>query len=315
MHLPVLLNEAINALAIKEDGIYVDGTFGYGGHSQSILQHLGQRGRLVAFDKDLSAIDRAQSINDDRFQAIHSSFAKMQEVLHELRIERVDGILLDLGVSSLQIDEGVRGFSFRSNGPLDMRMNTSTGQTAEQWLQSVTETQLEEVIRNYGEERHARKIARAVVMARAKYPISTTFQLAEIITEVMRTGGYQHGGKQHPATRTFQAIRIHLNQELEELSLVLPQCVELLNPKGRLVVISFHSLEDRIVKRFMRAKANPEGNLPRKVPLTSKEVQELIHREVLLIGDALKPTSIEIARNPRARSAVMRVAEKLKSGR
>lgn len=311
MHLPVLLNEAINALAIKEDGIYVDGTFGYGGHSRSILAHLGQKGRLIAFDQDLSAIYTAQSINDDRFQIVHSNFARMQEVLRELGIKQVDGVLLDLGVSSLQIDEGMRGFSFRSNGPLDMRMNTSTGQTAAQWLQSVTETQLEEVIRNYGEERYARKIARAVVMAREKCPISNTFQLAEIIAEIVRTGGYRHGSKQHPATRTFQAIRIHLNQELEELSLVLPQCVELLNSKGRLVVISFHSLEDRIVKRFMRAKANPEGGLPRKIPLTTKEVQELVHSELLLIGDAIKPTDIEIARNQRARSAVMRVAEKL----
>lgn len=311
MHLPVLLYEAINALAIKENGVYVDGTFGYGGHSRLILAHLGQRGRLIALDKDLSAIDTAQSINDDRFQIVHSSFAKMQEVLHELGIKQVDGVLLDLGVSSLQIDEGARGFSFRSNGPLDMRMNTSAGQTAEQWLQSVSETQLEEVIRNYGEERNARKIARAVVMARTKYQISTTFQLAEIITEVMCARGHQHGGKQHPATRTFQAIRIHLNQELKELSLVLPQCVELLNPKGRLVVISFHSLEDRIVKRFMRAKANPERNLPRKVPFTTKEVQGLVHPEVVLIGDAIRPADVEIAVNSRARSAVMRVVEKL----
>ena len=311
MHLPVLLEEAVNALAIKKDGVYVDGTFGYGGHSRSILAHLGQGGKLIAFDKDMSAIDTAQSINDDRFHAVHSGFAKMREVLHGLGIKQVDGVLLDLGVSSVQIDEGMRGFSFRSNGALDMRMNRSVGQTAEQWLQSVTETQLEEVIRNYGEERHARKIARAIVMARAKYPISTTFQLAEIVTGVMCAGGYWHGGKQHPATRTFQAIRIHLNQELEELSLVLPQCVELLNPKGRLVVISFHSLEDRIVKRFMRAKAHPEGILPRKIPLTTKEVQDLVHPEVLLIGDAIKPTNAEIARNPRARSAVMRVAEKL----
>lgn len=311
MHLPVLLEEAVNALAIKKDGVYVDGTFGYGGHSRSILAHLGQKGRLIALDKDLSAVHSAHLISDDRFMIVHSSFSKLHEVLCSLGIKRIDGILLDLGVSSMQIDEGMRGFSFRINGPLDMRMNTSIGQTAAQWLQSVAETQLEEVIRNYGEERHARKIARAIVMARARCPISTTVQLAEIVAEVMRSCGYRPGSKQHPATRTFQAIRIYLNQELEELSLVLPQCVELLNLKGRLVVISFHSLEDRIVKRFMRAKAHPESHLPRKIPLTDSEVQDLIHPELHLIGDAIKPTAAEIARNPRARSAVMRVAEKI----
>jgi len=311
VHLPVLLEEAVNALAIKKDGVYVDSTFGYGGHSRSILAHLGQKGRLIAFDKDLSAVHSARLLNDDRFMVVHSSFSKLQEVLCSLGIKRIDGILLDLGVSSMQIDEGARGFSFRINGPLDMRMNTSTGQTAAQWLQSVAETQLEEVIRNYGEERYARKIARAIVMARARCPISTTVQLAEIVAEVVCSGGYRHGSKQHPATRTFQAIRIYLNQELEELSLVLPQCVELLNLKGRLVVISFHSLEDRIVKRFMREKAHPESHLPRKIPLTDSEVQDLVHPELHLIGDAIKPTAAEIARNPRARSAVMRVAEKI----
>jgi 16S rRNA (cytosine1402-N4)-methyltransferase len=234
----------------------------------------------------------------------------MREELQALKVERIDGVLLDLGVSSSQLDEGARGFSFRSEGPLDMRMNTSCGETAAEWLNSVTEPQLEEVIRNYGEERHAKQIARAIVMARARQPISTTIQLAEIVAAVVRTNEYQRGGKQHPATRTFQAIRIHLNQELEELSLTLPQCVDLLNPRGRLVVISFHSLEDRIVKRFMRTEASPD-RLPRKLPLRDKEVKDLSKQRLQIIGKALRPSAREIAVNPRARSAVMRVAERI----
>lgn len=310
MHLPVLLNEAVDALILRTDGIYVDGTFGYGGHSRLILSRLGKTGRLIAFDKDLSAIKVAAQINDKRFNIRHSSYVKMREELQALKVERIDGVLLDLGVSSLQLDEGARGFSFRSEGPLDMRMNTTCGETAAEWLNSVTESQLEEVIGKYGEERHARQIARAIVMARARQPISTTIQLAEIVAAVMRTNEYQRGGKQHPATRTFQAIRIHLNQELEELSLTLPQCVDLLNPSGRLVVISFHSLEDRIVKRFMRTEASPD-RLPRKLPLRDKEVRDLSKQRLQIIGKAVRPTAGEIAINPRARSAVMRVAERI----
>lgn len=310
MHLPVLLNEAVDALILRTDGIYVDGTFGYGGHSRLILSRLGKTGRLIAFDKDLSAIKVAAQINDKRFNIRHSSYVKMREELQALKVERIDGVLLDLGVSSLQLDEGARGFSFRSEGPLDMRMNTTCGETAAEWLNSVTESQLEEVIGKYGEERHARQIARAIVMARARQPISTTIQLAEIVAAVMRTNEYQRGGKQHPATRTFQAIRIHLNQELEELSLTLPQCVDLLNSSGRLVVISFHSLEDRIVKRFMRTEASPD-RLPRKLPLRDKEVRDLSKQRLQIIGKAVRPTAGEIAINPRARSAVMRVAERI----
>ncbi len=310
MHLPVLLNEAVDALILRTDGIYVDGTFGYGGHSRLILSRLGKTGRLIAFDKDLSAIKVAAQINDKRFNIRHSSYVKMREELQALKVERIDGVLLDLGVSSLQLDEGARGFSFRSEGPLDMRMNTTCGETAAEWLNSVTESQLEEVIGKYGEERHARQIARAIVMARARQPISTTIQLAEIVAAVMRTNEYQRGGTQHPATRTFQAIRIHLNQELEELSLTLPQCVDLLNPSGRLVVISFHSLEDRIVKRFMRTEASPD-RLPRKLPLRDKEVRDLSKQRLQIIGKAVRPTAGEIAINPRARSAVMRVAERI----
>ncbi|SDY19294.1 16S rRNA (cytosine(1402)-N(4))-methyltransferase RsmH [Nitrosomonas sp. Nm58] len=310
MHLPVLLNEAVDALILRTDGVYVDGTFGCGGHSRLILSRLGKKGRLIAFDKDLDAVKVAAQIDDKRFDIRHSSYVKMREELQALKVERIDGVLLDLGVSSSQLDEGTRGFSFRSEGPLDMRMNTSCGETAAEWLNSVTEPQLEEVIRNYGEERHAKQIARAIVMARARQPISTTIQLAEIVAAVVRTNEYQRGGKQHPATRTFQAIRIHLNQELEELSLTLPQCVDLLNPRGRLVVISFHSLEDRIVKRFMRTEASPD-RLPRKLPLRDKEVKDLSKQRLQIIGKALRPSAREIAVNPRARSAVMRVAERI----
>jgi 16S rRNA (cytosine1402-N4)-methyltransferase len=308
--LPVLLNEAVDALILRTDGVYVDGTFGCGGHSRLILSRLGKKGRLIAFDKDLDAVKVAAQIDDKRFDIRHSSYVKMREELQALKVERIDGVLLDLGVSSSQLDEGARGFSFRSEGPLDMRMNTSCGETAAEWLNSVTEPQLEEVIRNYGEERHAKQIARAIVMARARQPISTTIQLAEIVAAVVRTNEYQRGGKQHPATRTFQAIRIHLNQELEELSLTLPQCVDLLNPRGRLVVISFHSLEDRIVKRFMRTEASPD-RLPRKLPLRDKEVKDLSKQRLQIIGKALRPSAREIAVNPRARSAVMRVAERI----
>ncbi|MDV6344982.1 16S rRNA (cytosine(1402)-N(4))-methyltransferase RsmH [Nitrosomonas sp. Is37] len=310
MHLPVLLNEAVDALAIKTDGVYVDGTFGRGGHSRLILSRLGKKGRLIAFDKDLAAIKAAETIDDKRFSIRHSSYVKIRDELLALKVERVDGVLLDLGVSSSQLDESARGFSFRSEGPLDMRMDTSRGETAAEWLNSVTESQLEEVIRSYGEERYAKQIARAIVMARAQHPISTTIQLAEIVAAVVRTRGHQWEGKQHPATRTFQAIRIYLNQELEELSLTLPQCVDLLNPGGRLVVISFHSLEDRIVKRFMRTEASSD-RLPHKLPLRDKEVKELSKQRLRLVGKALRPSAQEIAVNPRARSAVMRVAERI----
>lgn len=311
VHLPVLLNEAVDALAIKTEGIYVDGTFGRGGHSRLILSRLGKQGRLIAFDKDWTAVKAAEQIADKRFSIRHSSYVRIREELQALEVGCVDGVLLDLGVSSSQLDEAERGFSFRSEGPLDMRMDTRSGETAAEWLNTVTESQLEEVIRNYGEERHAKQIARAIVMARAQRPISTTVQLAEIVAAVVRARGHQRGSKQHPATRTFQAIRIHVNQELEELSLTLPQCVDLLNPGGRLVVISFHSLEDRIVKRFMRTESSLD-RLPRKLPLRDKEVKELSKKQRLrMIGKSVRPSAQEIAANPRARSAVMRVAEKI----
>ena len=306
MHITVLLHEAVDALAIKPDGIYVDGTFGRGGHSRLILERLGKQGRLIALDKDLDAVAAGKIIEDARFHMLHSGFSQLQQVLQELGVERVDGVLLDLGVSSPQLEQAARGFSFRFDAPLDMRMDTSRGQTAAEWLASAAEAHLEEVIKNYGEERFAKQIARAVVAARSRQPIVTTLQLAEIVATAVRSSE----PNKNPATRTFQAIRIYLNQELEELSLILPQCVELLNPGGRLAVISFHSLEDRVVKRFMREAANTDA-LPRGVPLREEEVQRLSRQQLRLVGKAIHPGVQEVAANPRARSAVMRVAERI----
>jgi 16S rRNA (cytosine1402-N4)-methyltransferase len=314
MHITVLLHEAVEALAIKPGGVYVDGTFGRGGHSRLILSQLGEQGRLIAFDKDPSAVLSGKAIEDKRFCIKQGSFFKMQLILQEMRVTKIDGVLLDLGVSSPQLEEISRGFSFRSEGPLDMRMDTSSGQTAAEWLATVTEDQLGKVIKEYGEERFARQIARAIIVARTRQPIVTTLQLAEIISAVVRARQRQWENMRHPATRTFQAIRIYLNQELEELSLVLPQCVELLNPGGRLVVISFHSLEDRMVKQFMRAAANSD-ELPRGVPMKEKDLQRFSKQKLRLIGRAIRPGKKEVTENVRARSAIMRVAERIKLNR
>lgn len=307
-HTSVLLHEAVDALAVKPGGIYVDGTFGRGGHSRLILERLEEKGRLIAFDQDPAALVVGQAVGDERFCIVHSSFSRIQEVLGQLNVDRVDGVLLDLGVSSPQLEEARRGFSFRLEGPLDMRMDTSRGQTAAEWLASAPEAHLEKVIKDYGEERFARQIARAIVKARAQQPIVTTHQLAAIVAAAVPARAREP--KQNPATRTFQAIRIYLNQELEKLSLALPQCVEVLNAGGRLVAISFHSLEDRIVKRFMREWANID-TLPKDLPLRADEVRLLSRAKLRLIGKPTRPTAAEIASNPRARSAVMRVAERI----
>ena len=301
-HKTVLLNEAVEALRVRPEGLYVDGTFGRGGHSAAILGQLGPAGRLIALDKDQAAVSQAKKIRDQRFTIVHSSFAKLRQVLDDLNVAQADGVLLDLGVSSPQIDDATRGFSFRFDGPLDMRMDTSSGQTAAEWVATATETQIGEVIKHYGEERFAKQIARAFVAARQQQPITTTRQLAEIVAKTVRT----REPNQDPATRTFQAIRIYLNQELAELSLVLPQCIDALSIGGRLVVISFHSLEDRIVKRFMRDMAQPD-QLPRKLPI--REI-ELAAPRLRVIGKAVRASDAEIATNPRARSAVLRVAER-----
>lgn len=304
----MLLREAVDALAVKPEGIYVDATFGRGGHSRLILERLGASGRLIAFDRDPAAWVAGQVLGDTRFRMIHTSFSQMREVLRQLNVDGADGILLDLGVSSPQLEEADRGFSFRLDGPLDMRMDTSQGQTAAEWVASASEAHLEEVIRNYGEDRFAKQIARAIVAARSRQPITTTHQLAAIVAAAVRSR--KREDKQNPATRAFQAIRIYINQELEKLSLVLPQCVEVLRPGGRLVAISFHSLEDRIVKRFMRESANAD-RLPKEVPLRATEVELLSRHKLRVVGKALSPSAEELARNPRARSAVMRVAERL----
>jgi 16S rRNA (cytosine1402-N4)-methyltransferase len=302
-HETVLLNEAVDALNIKTDGIYVDATFGRGGHSRLILSQLGPAGRLYAFDKDPKAIAAGESINDPRFELIHSGFEHVATELAQRSVGVVDAVLMDLGVSSPQLDEAERGFSFRFDAPLDMRMDTTRGQTAAQWLAVVGETDLKEVISQYGEERYARSIARAIVAQRAVEAITTTKQLTQLIASVIP----RHEPGQNPATRTFQAIRIYINRELEELSIALPACAGLLKSAGRLVVISFHSLEDRIVKRFMRElSSSPE--LPARLPIKAVDIPAA---KMKLIGRAIKPSEGEVTRNPRARSAVMRVMEVL----
>ena len=302
-HRTVLLEEAVDALAIKPGGRYVDATFGRGGHSRRILQGLNAEGRLIALDRDPAAVAAGRQIADPRLKVIHAAFSGMQEALRAEGVERVEGVLLDLGVSSPQLDEAQRGFSFRLDAPLDMRMDTSRGQTAAEWLAQASQRELAEVIKNYGEERFANAVAKAVVAARSGGAIATTRQLAEIVASAVRTR--EQG--QHPATRSFQAIRIHLNQELEELSLALPQAVAALNPGGRLVVISFHSLEDRIVKRFLRDESRPP-QLPARLPLRAAELPP---PRLRLVGKPIMPTAAEIDANPRARSAVMRVAERI----
>ena len=304
-HRTVLLEEAVDALDIqgeRADGVYVDGTFGRGGHSGLILQRLGARGRLIAFDKDPQAIATAQAVQDARFEIVHDSFATMREALALRGIAQVDGVLLDLGISSPQVDDAARGFSFRLDGPLDMRMDTTRGVSAAEWLATETEQKIEKVIRDYGEERFAFQIAKAIAAGRAVEPISSTRQLAQIVARVVKT---REKGKD-PATRTFQAIRIYINQELEELEVGLDGAFRNLAPHGRLVVISFHSLEDRIVKRFMAGKANvpqPDRRLPiRAVDLPQPEMKLLAK---------MKPSAAEVTANPRARSAVMRVAQRL----
>ena len=302
-HTTVLLSEAVEALQVKADGIYVDCTFGRGGHSCLILERLGERGRLIALDKDPTAIAAGKEFGDARFQLVHSGFEHLGEVLHKLGLEKVDGVLLDLGVSSPQLDDEQRGFSFRFDAPLDMRMDTSSGQTAAEWLASVEEGELAEVIRDYGEERFARQIARAIVTARQEREIITTKQLSDIVAQSVRT---REPGK-NPATRTFQAIRIYINRELEELESVLPQCVDHLRTGGRMAVISFHSLEDRMVKHFMRDMAQGD-KLPKNVPVRAADVPQ---GKVRLVGKPIYASEQEVAANPRARSAVLRVAERL----
>lgn len=310
IHHTVLLDEAVAAMlatdqAPEEASVYVDGTFGRGGHSRALLAQMKDDGVLLAFDRDPEAIAVAQQMqrDDPRLMPQHSAFAELAEVLGQRDlVGRVDGVLLDLGVSSPQLDDAARGFSFLRDGPLDMRMDTTTGQSAAQWINSASETEIADVLYRYGEERHSRRMARRIVAERAIAPITRTGALAEMIKEA--NPAWERD--KHPATRAFQGIRLFINGELEQLELALDQALEVLKPGGRLVVISFHSLEDRIAKRFI-AKHAKGDDFPRGLPVSQSQLNPRLRG----IGKAQKPSRAEIERNPRARSAVMRVAVKL----
>ena len=298
MHESVLLAEALEALAIRPDGLYLDGTFGRGGHSRAILERLGPTGSLIALDRDPEAERAAQALRDPRFTFVRSAFSALGGVLAG---RQANGMLFDLGVSSPQLDDAARGFSFRRDGPLDMRMDPQAGESAAQWLARAEEQQIGEVIRAYGEERFAKQIAKAIVAARSREPLVRTAQLADLVAKAVRT---REPG-QDPATRTFQALRIHVNRELEEVSLMLPQALAALAPGGRLAVISFHSLEDRIVKRFLQSLSRPD--VPARLPLRTAEMPQPALR---IVARAQRASTQEIKRNPRARSAILRVAER-----
>ncbi|MEM5288126.1 16S rRNA (cytosine(1402)-N(4))-methyltransferase RsmH [Paraburkholderia sabiae] len=305
-HRTVLLEEAVNALVTRADGLYIDGTFGRGGHSRAVLAKLGEAGRLIAFDKDPLAIATAQQVGDPRFEIVHESFASLRDAMSERGVGRVSGVLLDLGVSSPQFDDPERGFSFRADGPLDMRMDPTRGESAADWLARATVQEMTEVIRDYGEERFAFQIAKALVARRAESdrlgPLVSTGELAQIVANVVKT---REKGKD-PATRTFQAIRIHINQELAELQVVLEAALSLLEQGGRLVVISFHSLEDRIVKRFLQTHSSAPA-VDRRLPIRAVDLPS---PPLKLLGRVFA-SDAEVAANPRARSAVMRVAERI----
>jgi len=298
-HVSVLLAESVSALSVRADGFYLDGTFGRGGHSREILSRLSPAGQLIGVDKDPAAEASAQALAaDSRFKFVAGSFADIASYISD---GSLDGILLDLGVSSPQLDDATRGFGFSGDGPLDMRMDTRSGMTAAEWIASAPEQEIADVIKTYGEERFARRMASAIAKVRSQTPITGTRQLASIIAEA----NPKWEPNKHPATRAFQAIRIFINRELEDLELALASMVGKLVIGGRLVVISFHSLEDRIVKRFMRDQARGI-QLPRHVPVVDSDAGKTLN----LIGKAVKPSEQEIATNPRSRSAVMRVAER-----
>ena len=303
-HVPVLLEEALQALRIKEDGVYVDATYGRGGHTQAILNRLGARGQLLVFDRDPQACEDARNKfgADARMKINQGPFSLLARTIDSLGLAgKINGMLFDLGVSSPQLDDARRGFSFRSEGPLDMRMDPQTGQSAAEWIQSADEAEIAHVIREWGEERFAKRIARAIVYERGVEPIVTTRRLAEIVARAVPV----REKHKDPATRTFQAIRIHINRELDEIRETLPQTIRLLAAGGRLVVISFHSLEDRIVKQFMRAEAKGD-ELPPDLPVR----HDHFHPRLITIGKTIRASDAEAARNSRARSAVLRVAER-----
>jgi len=303
-HVPVLLGPVLQGLKIRPDGCYVDGTFGRGGHSKEILKQLGDAGRLIAIDRDPQAIAAAPAslTEDPRFELIRGEIAQLETFIGERGLAgKVDGLLFDLGVSSPQLDEADRGFSFMRDGPLDMRMDPDSGRSASEWLASVDEQELKHVLRKYGEETSASRIARAIVNAREEAPISRTAQLARIVEDAAP----KRGQKKHPATKTFQAIRIAINGELEQLEAVLEQSVNVMRKKARLCVISFHSLEDRIVKRFMR-DASREPEQYRGMPNVPEEYQPKLRT----VGKAVSATDEEVDANRRARSAHLRIAER-----
>ncbi len=305
-HLSVLLQETVDGLNIRPDGIYIDGTFGRGGHSRQILSRLGEQGRLIAIDRDPAAIEAAKQFADDpRFTIVHGGFGQLADYVEQLGlVGKIDGVLLDLGVSSPQLDDAERGFSFLRDGPLDMRMDNSQGETAAQWLARAEVEDMAWVFKTYGEEKNARHIARCIAADRDEKPFLRTKDLAGLIERITK---HKERNK-HPATRVFQAIRIYINSELDQIDQALEGALQVLAPKGRLSIISFHSLEDRMVKRFIRRHSKGE-EVPYGLPVTETELNR--SRQLLPIGKAMKPSDEEIAVNARARSSVLRIAERL----
>lgn len=310
-HISVLLHESIDGLAIKPDGIYIDGTFGRGGHSRTILSQLGPNGRLYSIDRDPQAIAEAQRIDDPRFTIVHGPFSGIAEYAQRYDlVGKVDGVLFDLGVSSPQLDDAERGFSFMKDGPLDMRMDPTSGMPVSDWLAQADLDDITWVIREFGEDKHARRIAKAIVAYRENEenePLARTSQLAKLISDAAPKSFKE---KKHPATRAFQAFRIYINSELEEIDTALKGAASILAPQGRLSVISFHSLEDRMVKRFMR-KESKGPEVPHGIPLTQEQIRALGSADLKTVGKAIKPSEQEVEMNPRSRSSVLRIAEKL----
>jgi 16S rRNA (cytosine1402-N4)-methyltransferase len=302
-HQPVLMAEVLMALKIDPAGIYIDATFGRGGHTRAILHHLAPSGQVLAFDQDPEAVEFGQMLSqqDSRFTIIHGTFSRLKtEIEKRGLLKQVQGVLLDLGVSSPQLENHTRGFSFLREGPLDMRMNPNEGQSIQSWLSQASVTEITKILKTYGEERFAKRIAHAIIKARQQAPLTTTTQLAKIIA----TAHPAWEKDKHPATRSFQALRIFINRELEQLQQVLPQILDILAPKGRLAVISFHSLEDRIVKRFIRDCVRGD-DFPSEIPITAAALRPRLQS----IGKPIYPSAEEVANNPRARSAILRIAQ------
>lgn len=305
-HQPVLFKQVLNAMAVKPDGVYVDGTYGRGGHAIEILAQLNEKGRLVLMDKDPQAIACAQQnhSSDARVTIIHDDYAQMSKHLEQLGLkQQVDGVLLDLGVSSPQLNDAQRGFSFQHNGPLDMRMNPESGMSAAEWVMTAPEKEIASVLWELGEERFSRRIATKIIEYRQQQPIVDTATLAGLISSCL-PAGKQH---KHPATRSFQAIRIRINQELEQIKKILNDLFDILKIGGRVLVISFHSLEDRLVKRFFKRYATPPV-LPKGLPIRDSDIAMTVRLRI--IGKAIKATAEEVRQNPRSRSALLRIAER-----